>query len=174
MDRFTFLDVLRIIGGLLFFNALLSYWFTSDPTWGYHGKYLNWRFYLHQLHGEQTLTLQQLSQYDGSHGSIFLAINGSVFDVSSNRAVYGPGGGYHQLVGKDAARVYVTGCFLKPDEYTHDLRGLDPEECEKDITGWQRFFHNHKNYWYVGQVKLDYDFQGEPPEPCKHVKFPLS
>ncbi|KAI5966613.1 WAR1 [Candida theae] len=120
------------------------------------------------------LSLSQLSTYTGeNNGAILLAINGSVYDVSSNRAVYGPKGSYHNLVGKDAARVFVTGCFMKPDEYTYDLRGLDKEECQKDIRGWQEYFETHRDYWYVGKVDLTFDFLSEdPPSPCMHVKFP--
>ncbi|KAI3404656.2 hypothetical protein KGF56_002552 [Candida oxycetoniae] len=162
-----------MLGGVLLLNALLSYWFTSDTTWGYHGKYINWRFFKHQFSPKLSLTLSELAKYDGSDGGqILLAINGSVYDVSSNRDIYGPKGTYHSLVGKDAARVYVTGCFRKSDEYTHDLRGLDAEECERDIKSWQKFFHNHRDYWYVGQVELNYDFPENPPEPCQHIKFP--
>ena len=45
-----------------------------------------------------------------------------------------------RINGKDAARVYVTGCFNKKDEYTYDLRGLDETEAENDIQSWQQFF----------------------------------
>ncbi|KAI5955606.1 hypothetical protein KGF54_001108 [Candida jiufengensis] len=175
-DRFNILDILRVIGGLLFFNAILSYWFTSDTTWGYHGKYINWRFYKYKLlQNKFNLTLDELSNYDGvKNNQILLSINGSVYDVSSNWPVYGPKGTYHNLVAKDASRVFITGCFMKPDEYTYDLRGLDPEECESDIKKWQEYFNNHQKYWYVGDVELQYDdFENkEPPEPCEHMKFP--
>lgn len=174
-ENFSVLDIVRIVGGILFFNALLSYWFTSSTTWGYHGKYIDWRFWHHTiLELELHLSLNELSSYTGEdNGRILLAINGSMYDVTSNRAVYGPKGSYHNLVGKDAARVFVTGCFMKPDEYTYDLRGLDKEECEKDIKGWQRFFETHRDYWYVGNVELTFDFiKEDPPSPCTHMKFP--
>jgi hypothetical protein len=51
-----------------------------------------------------------------------------VYDVSANRRVYGPGGGYGFFAGKDAARAFVTGCFKT--DLTHDVRGLDPAQLE--------------------------------------------
>ncbi|KAI5961257.1 uncharacterized protein KGF55_004182 [Candida pseudojiufengensis] len=175
-SNFNLIDIVRIFGGILLFNAILSYWFTSDTTWGYHGKYINWRFYKHKLLQPQLhLTLDELSEFDGiKKYQILLAINGSVFDVTSNWPVYGPKGTYHKLVAKDASRVFITGCFMKPDEYTYDMRGLDPEECRSDIKKWQEFFKNHGNYWYVGEVELNFDVlkNRPPPEPCEHMKFP--
>ena len=77
-------------------------------------------------------------------------IDGDVYDVSSNRRVYGPGGSYHIMyvfsydlvfpsliascslmhcrAGKDAARAYGTGCFQA--HQTHDLRGLSEKELK--------------------------------------------
>ena len=55
-------------------------------------------------------------------------ISGDVYDVSANRRMYGPGGGYGFFSGKDAARAFVTGCFQ--DDLTHDIRGLDPKQLK--------------------------------------------
>lgn len=87
------------------------------------------------------LTESELAQYDGSDlnkpiylaieyflRSLALKISGDVYDVSSNRRMYGPGGGYGFFSGKDAARAFVTGCFK--DDLTHDVRGLDPKQLE--------------------------------------------
>jgi Cytochrome b5-like Heme/Steroid binding domain len=54
--------------------------------------------------------------------------SGDIYDVSSNRRMYGPGGAYGFFSGKDAARAFVTGCFK--DDLTHDIRGLDPMQLE--------------------------------------------
>lgn len=77
------------------------------------------------------LTDEQLAQYSGADPArpIYVAVNGSVFDVSANPAMYGPGGGYHFFAGRDAARAYVSGCFQQ--DLTWDLRGLE----EMFITG---------------------------------------
>ncbi|KAG0008116.1 hypothetical protein BGZ80_003835, partial [Entomortierella chlamydospora] len=47
---------------------------------------------------------EELAQKDGSGEEIFVAIKGTVFDVSAKKAMYGPGGGYHCFAGKDASK----------------------------------------------------------------------
>lgn len=171
LSDFNPIDILRIIGGILFFNAFLSWWFTSLPTWGYQGKYIDTQYYLHQISGPVNFTSSELSQYKGiDSGKIYVAVNGSVYDVSSSPKVYGPGGSYHQLTGKDCARVYVTGCFQNEDQFTHDLRGLNEQEATKDISGWQKFFANHPKYWYAGVVHNEM-LSGDLPKSCMSTKY---
>lgn len=54
---------------------------------------------------------------------IYLAVNGTIFDVSAGRDYYGPGGSYHGLAGHDATRAYVTGCF--GEDISPDIRGAE-------------------------------------------------
>lgn len=171
---FSVLDFLRIGAGLLLLNALASWWFTSTATWGQNLKWTDVRFWKFKVMGPEIhFTLQDLALYNGTDLSlpIYVAVNGSVYDVSASPRVYGPNGPYRFFSGRDAARAFVTGCFQKPDEFTHDLRGLDPEEAEHDIRGWQEYYHHSGRYWYVGTVELP-PVTGDPPSPCTHVKFP--
>lgn len=71
------------------------------------------------------LTDAELLQYDGSDPNkpIYLALNGTIYDVSAGRATYGPGGSYHFFAGHDAARAFLTGCFQT--DITPDLRGVE-------------------------------------------------
>lgn len=71
------------------------------------------------------LTPSELALYNGSDPSLplYLAINGTIIDVSANPGIYGPGGGYHFFVGRDASRAFVTGCFQ--EDLTHDMRGVE-------------------------------------------------
>ncbi|KAK6456149.1 cytochrome b5-like heme/steroid binding domain-containing protein [Scheffersomyces xylosifermentans] len=173
-DSFGFVDVLRVLGGVIFLNAFLSWWFTSSSTWGYDGKWINTSYLAHRITNNfVNLTLEELSLFNGTDSRlpIYVAVNGSVYDVSASRGIYGPKGSYRMLSGKDAARVYVTGCFRNPAEYTYDLRGLDEEEASHDVKEWQIFYEHHPKYWLVGHVQHEV-IQGEPPEPCEHVKFP--
>lgn len=108
-------------------------------------------------------------------------MNGTIFDVSANRMMYGPGGSYNFFTGRDATRAFVTGCFQ--DDLTHDLAGveemfmpIDEEEdlqalssrerkiqrerdvrlargaVQKTVRHWEGFFRNHKKYFEVGRV----------------------
>lgn len=130
------------------------------------------------------LTEKELLSYDGSDPQkpLYLAINGTIYDVSNGRRMYGPGGSYNVFAGRDAARGFVTGCFA--EDQTADLRGLeemflpvdDPEvdkyfttaEMERmrgeemaaakerafeALNHWVKFFANSKKYHRVGFVK---------------------
>lgn len=170
----TTLDTLRVIGGLLLANGLLSWWFTGSPTWGYNGKWADTRYLRYRAFGLPVhLTLGELAKFDGSTpGSpIYVSINGSIYDVTSSARIYGPGGPYHAFSGKDSARAFVTGCYEKEDELTHDLRGLDEEEIEEQLGGWIRFFSNNPRYWLVGTVDLPVP-TGDIPSPCEHQRYP--
>jgi Cytochrome b5-like Heme/Steroid binding domain len=124
--------------------------------------------------------------YDGSNPDkpIYLAINGSIYDVSKGRGIYGPGGSYNYFAGVDASRAYVTGCFA--EDRTLDMRGIelmylprdDPdvdaywtakeldelkekelreakEKVEKGFKHWVDFFANSDKYIKVGTVKRE-------------------
>lgn len=173
-ESFGFLDVLRIIAGLLFANALLSWFFTSSTTWNCHGKWIDSSYLVFRLKNSYVnLTIDELAGYDGEDGSkqLYIAINGSVYDVSAARPIYGPGGPYAKFAGKDAARAWITGCLDKPDEFTYDLRGIDEQEAYETLQQWHDFYTKHSKYWYAGVVTHD-DITGPPPALCDHVKYP--
>ncbi|KAI0079733.1 cytochrome b5 [Panus rudis PR-1116 ss-1] len=94
---------------------------------------------------------RMLAQFDGTDESkpIYLAIDGDVYDVSAGRATYGPGGSYHIMAGKDAARAFATGCFAT--HQTHDLRGLSEKEMQ-GLRHWKKFYAESKKYPKVGRV----------------------
>lgn len=173
---FSVLDGLRMLGGLLVLNALCSYWFTSSTTWGYNGRGLDPHFWAHRVFSQPVnLTIAELAQYNGKTRSrIFIALNGTVFDVTRSAQIYSAEtGSYRQLVGRDSSRVFVTGCLGKPDEYTHDLRELDPALVDKNLALWLDYYRNHKNYWEVGTVQLETpDPDTTPPASCEHARRP--
>ncbi|KAH9987903.1 cytochrome b5-like heme/steroid binding domain-containing protein [Russula compacta] len=94
---------------------------------------------------------QGLAEFGGADAAkpIYLAIDGDVYDVTSNRRIYGPGGSYALMAGVDAARAFGTGCFK--EHRTHDLRGLSESEL-KGVEHWKQFFRDHKKYFKVGHV----------------------
>jgi membrane-associated progesterone receptor component len=53
-------------------------------------------------------TEEELKDYDGTsddHGPILMAVDGDVYNVWKGRYLYGPGGIYHILAGRDATRL---------------------------------------------------------------------
>jgi len=211
-------DVFRVLTFLLLASCGLSYVISSGESffWGMQNppSYLKvdwWKtklvcftLYLAGLsvrlttlfsqRGPLYLTPEQLSAYDGTDPTkpIYLAINHTIYDVSSNPRTYGPGGSYHYFAGCDASRAYVTGCFA--DDRTPDMRGVeemflplddpsvdkhwDKAELEKlrareleeanqkvfeGLDHWVKFFANSKKYSFVGYVKLPEGWPGTEP-----------
>lgn len=130
------------------------------------------------------LTDQELSAYDGKDASkpVYIALNGTIYDVSAGRHVYGPGGSYSFFAGRDATRAFITGCFQ--EDLTPDTRGAEltyipvdddkPSKAEAKlrrerdtrfakkrvqdtIEGWSLMFKGEagKNYFEVGKVKRE-------------------
>jgi predicted heme/steroid binding protein len=102
--------VYLILSGL---TIILVYWFNSAPAPPSSGS-------------ESGLTDEQLSQYTGADPDkpIYVAINGTVFDVSEGRSFYGLGGHYHHFAGRDATRAWVSTCF-EPEYLTWDMKGIE-------------------------------------------------
>ncbi|KAF2845932.1 cytochrome b5 [Plenodomus tracheiphilus IPT5] len=131
------LDILRVLGGILLLSSGLSYLSTSGEsmTWGYNAWWTRAREWKKLVTPQVSLTDTQLATFNGADPTkpIYLALNGTIYDVSSSPSTYGPGGSYHVFAGKDAARAFITGCFA--EDAVPDLRGvewtympIDPEE----------------------------------------------
>ncbi|KAI8620475.1 cytochrome b5-like heme/steroid binding domain-containing protein, partial [Chytriomyces sp. MP71] len=90
-------------------------------------------------------TPQELSMYDGTHEAlpIYVALRGIVFDVTSNRKLYGPGGQCHPFAGKDASYAYGKSARgmaqLTSDKLKSDTRELNDEELEA-LETWVAFY----------------------------------
>ncbi|KAH0538277.1 hypothetical protein GP486_008787, partial [Trichoglossum hirsutum] len=127
-DRTTLsvLDVLRMALGVVLLSGLLGYFVTGDALWERAGTMRrlgkrSWRY----MRGPERLTDDELAQFDGREAgrAIYVGLNGSVYDVSAGRGLYGPGGSYAFFAGRDATRAFVTGCFA--EDLTWDLRGVE-------------------------------------------------
>jgi len=128
---------------------------------------------------------------------VYLAVNGTIFDVTEGRRTYGPGGSYEVFGGRDATRAFVTGCFR--EDRTGDLRGAeeiyipidDPDEeiasgakkmrAEKErreakkrvlqeVKKWEDFYKNHKKYFQVGRLVEVPEYPDEPPKLCESAQ----
>jgi len=99
---------------------------------------------------DHPFTLAQLTAYDGSDAGkpIYVAIKGTVFDVSAKREMYGPGAGYHVFAGKDGSKGLGLSS-LKPEDAVPDWSGLD-QAAVNVLNQWYDFFS--KRYNIVGKV----------------------
>lgn len=86
------------------------------------------------------LTLDQLKQYDGTDPSkpIYISVRGRVFDVSTGKSFYGPGGSYAMFAGKDVSRA-----LAKMSTRDEDVIGSLDELTDKELNvlaDWERKF----------------------------------
>ncbi|CAG8546033.1 4634_t:CDS:2 [Paraglomus occultum] len=97
-------------------------------------------------------TSEQLSQagFTGSdeNTAIYVAVKGTVFDVSSKRELYGPGGAYSVFAGKDASRA-LGKSSTDPQDVVADVSTLDESQLEV-LDKWYTFFSERYNI--VGKV----------------------
>lgn len=97
-------------------------------------------------------TRGQLAKYNGiDDPKIYVAIRGYIYDVTANSSSYGPGKGYHKLVGKDVSRLLGMNRLTLDDTeestwYTGDLNDKQNAIVDK----WILFFK--KRYKIVGMV----------------------
>ncbi|KAK5035967.1 Dihydrodipicolinate synthase [Exophiala sideris] len=104
----------------------------------------------------QTYTPRTLLKYNGQDNApVYLAVRGKVYDVSSGRNFYGPGGPYENFAGRDATRGLACQSFDE-DMLTKDLDGpldtcedLTPEQIE-NLKGWIERFD--EKYLVVGKL----------------------
>ncbi|KAI9061684.1 progesterone binding protein [Trametes sanguinea] len=102
-------------------------------------------------------TVEQLKQYDGSDPSkpIYVAIKGTVFDVTRKADTYGKGKSYNIFAGKDASRALGMSS-LKDEDAVSDYSTLSEGDM-KTLNDWFDFFS--KRYNIVGKV-IDLPPQG--------------
>ncbi|WVF66585.1 hypothetical protein IAT40_001325 [Kwoniella sp. CBS 6097] len=160
---------------LILFIPLLSSFLTQSYTFNLSPYFLPtlrryWDtnpFNPHQIKMREFTPLQ-LSRFDGRGENedrpVYLAIDGVVYDVTANRRIYGKGGSYNMMAGRDASRAFTTGCF--ETHLTHDTRGLSDQEVAA-LKHWKSFFANHEKYRKVGTIRNPILGPNDPiPPPC--------
>lgn len=156
--HFSILDIIRMLLGISLLFFITSQLTTSTWFFKYNGKLLQ-PHYLHYclLGKHQILTDSQLALYNGTDETIpvYIAVNGTVWDVSSNRLTYGPKGSYSFFAGKDCARAFATNCL---NHLNWDLRDITPEERRR-LNGWIEWFDD--KYFRVGEV-IHEEIEGLP------------
>ncbi|CAA2985500.1 probable steroid-binding protein 3 [Olea europaea var. sylvestris] len=96
------------------------------------------------------LTLQQLKQYDGTDPSkpLYVAVKGRIFDMTSGKSFYGPGGPYSMFAGKDASRALAK-MSKNEEDVIASLDGLTDKEMGV-LNDWEKKFE--AKYPIVGTV----------------------
>lgn len=181
--RFTLLDFVRILGGLLLCNAIASYFFTSSALWGYDDtKYVNSKYWIQQWKATDTVfTLKDMRESLYNNDQLLLSINRTVFDVSASPEIYHTEKSrsrYSQFTARDCTRMFINGCFDKTEQCTYDLRnlGYDKEYADDIIKQWVKFYENHPRYWKVGHLDTSEEEKAtvdDIPEQCLDgIQFP--
>ncbi|XP_011306236.1 neuferricin [Fopius arisanus] len=112
----------------------------------------------HDDGGEGIFDSQELAKFSNPQDGLYLAILGRVYDVTGGEKHYGPGGGYHGFIGKDATLAFITGDFN--GDLTDDISSLTNSQA-KSIVGWIKFYD--EKYVYKGKlVGRFYDENGNP------------
>ncbi|KAG8697096.1 hypothetical protein FRC08_006735 [Ceratobasidium sp. 394] len=95
-------------------------------------------------------TLAELTAFDGQDPNrpVYVAIKGTIFDVTPKRDVYGPGGSYSVFAGKDGSKGLGLSS-LKPEDAVPDWSTLEAKE-RGVLNDWYAFFS--KRYNIVGRV----------------------
>jgi len=99
----------------------------------------------------KTFTAQDLAGYDGTDPSkpIYVAVKGTVFDVTKKAAMYGKGGNYNVFAGKDGSKGLGLSS-TKPEDAIADYSTLNTDQVTV-LNGWHNFFE--RNYNIVGTVQ---------------------
>ncbi|RDA83811.1 hypothetical protein CP532_4612 [Ophiocordyceps camponoti-leonardi (nom. inval.)] len=186
------LDGLRVLTFLLVASCGLSYVISGGDSWSWgvtpsRPNYLKPAWWKAKLTGPLYLTPRELAAYDGKDEDkpLYLSVNGTIYDVSKGRHMYGPGASYHIFAGRDSSRAFITTCLDQADDVP-DLRGgvdaflpLDDDEIDSHWTtaemeamraeemaqaetrahaalkNWVDFFANSDKYHFVGYLKWD-------------------
>lgn len=99
---------------------------------------------------KRDLTLEQLSEYDGSsrNTAIYVCARGIIYDVSKASKLYGPEGVYSILAGHDAS--YCLGkSSLKDCDLNKPIDSLTDVEIDR-LNEWKRLYD--KKYPVVGKL----------------------
>ncbi|PSS06864.1 hypothetical protein PHLCEN_2v3522 [Hermanssonia centrifuga] len=89
---------------------------------------------------DDPFTVEQLKEFDGSNAEkpVYVAIKGTVFDVTRKRETYGQGGSYNIFAGKDASRALGMSS-LKQEDALSDYSALSEGDM-KTLNDWYSFF----------------------------------
>ncbi|CDO92227.1 unnamed protein product [Kluyveromyces dobzhanskii CBS 2104] len=114
----------------------------------------------HNLALPHDFTIVELSRFSGDYSKkldrpILLAVNRTVFDVSSSPGFYGEWGAYKKFTGKDCSNNFQFGMFDHAAYSTpchHDISDFDEAQLAK-VREWYQFFAS--KYPSVGRLVVE-------------------
>ena len=96
-------------------------------------------------------SMSELKRHNGSNGTIYVALNGKIFDVSKDKPHYDVGGSYKMLAGRDASRAFATLSFdansLRSDY--DDLSDINDIQ-RSNLYEWEKIYT--QKYNIVGKI----------------------
>ncbi|GLE00653.1 hypothetical protein PINS_up009410 [Pythium insidiosum] len=103
------------------------------------------------------LTPEELTQFNGERKQpIYISLASVIYNATSRRELFGPGGEYHALAGKDASRAVALSSFSSRDLNSLDLSGLDSAQL-RELATWIERFREEYNFSVVGRLLLKQD-----------------
>ncbi|KAF5748108.1 steroid-binding protein 3 [Tripterygium wilfordii] len=129
----------------------LRYFGSSDPTLHLH-TFISLAASPTTSREPMEFTTEQLSQYNGTDPSkpLYVAVKGRVFDVTTGKSFYGPGGPYAMFAGKDASRALAK-MSKNEEDVSPSLDGLTEKEIGV-LNDWEKKFE--AKYPVVGRTAL--------------------
>lgn len=105
-------------------------------------------------------TASKLAQFDGeTQSDLFLAVLGTVFNVTEGNRHYKKGAAYHYFIGKDGSRALVTGNFKDESDEKDHVMDLSCNDL-LTLVHWRNTFK--KKYIEVGVlIGRFYDIDGQ-------------
>ncbi|KAF4584371.1 Cytochrome b5 [Ophiocordyceps camponoti-floridani] len=192
-------DGLRVLSFLLVAWYGLSYVVSGGEswTWGVQPDFMKTEWWMAKIRGPLYLTPDELMAYDGRDADkpLYLSVNGTIYDVSPGRNMYGPGGHYQAFAGHDNSRAFITSCL--ENDNVPDVRGAEAaflplddieidahwttaemaamrerelaaakEKAHAALKNWVDFFAKSPKYRMVGYLKWDpEELKGKPLLP---------
>ncbi|XP_062113841.1 membrane steroid-binding protein 2-like [Humulus lupulus] len=117
------------------------------------------------------ITQLELSAYNGSDPNkpLLISVRGQIYDVSSSRMFYGPGGPYAMFTGKEASRALALLSF-KPQDMNDNLEDLGPDELQV-LEDWEDKFI--EKYPKVGKLVKESTTTEQPSQSGEELKKEL-
>ena len=104
-----------------------------------------------------SLTREELLAYNGSDESkpILVGIRGKLYDVSSRKDFYGPGGSYNKFTGHDASVALARTSLADADIAEWDITDLNEDE-QQTLNDWEAKFSKYPQVGVISDYPSEF------------------